>query len=205
MKLSFSTLNMLHTNSHCWLNRLAGVERVDYWFYKEGREAHRIIQDHVSGVSKHRYLSHIDIHFPIVETKDFDPKTKFEFEFEGYTIIGYYDGIDYKNNRFLEIKTSNKLWSLGKFKKAMQRKLYGLANPELKTSILITGSRKIEDWKEIPPRVYTVPVTKKDLEEVKEWIREGIKILEAGKFDGGLVDGKCVDPYCPYGQNCLFK
>ncbi len=205
MKLSFSTLNILHTNSHCWLNKLAGVERVDYWFYKEGREAHRIIQEHVSGVSKHPFLSHINLYFPIVETQDFDPKTKFEFEFEGYTIFGFYDGIDHDSKKFLEIKTSSSPWSMGRFKKSMQRKLYGLADPSLKTSVLITGSRNPDDWENDPPKVYTVPVTEKDLEEAKEWIKEGIRILEGGKFDGGLVDGVCTDPYCPYGQNCLFK
>lgn len=183
-----------------------GFKQPDNIYFREGKICHRIIQDHVARIKTHKSLKHILYQFPIVEIEDFDPRCKFEFEVDSYTIIGYYDGLNWKNKRFLEIKSSSTLWTMGKFQKAIQRKIYALANPKkLDEACLITGSRKPADWKTQPPKFYKVPLTQQDRDEALTWIKEGIKIIKAGEFTSDLVDGKCVDPRCYWGENCQFK
>lgn len=218
ISLSYSSLNMLHEASHQWVNKQMGIRVPDYPFLTEGNEAHRIIQQHVSGKKKHPLLEHIKYIFPVVEPDidDSDPSywdlkepCKFEFranspEVTGnYVIKGYYDGIDRDNGRILEIKSSRTLWSLSKFRNAMQRKLYGLSNSKLNEAVLITCARNVEDWNTQPPKVYSVPYTEKDRQEAVDWIVAGIKIIESGDFTGGLDEnGKCLG--CFYGNNCHF-
>lgn len=206
IKLSYSSLNILHTCPHNWLNKMMGIPQPDRVWFKEGRKAHRIIQDHISGKKPHEHLKHIDLTVPVVEETDFDIRCKFSFTIAGYLIRGYYDGLDLENNRFIEIKTSSSgNWSIGKFQKAPQRKIYGLSNDRFKESVLITGHRKPVKWKSNKLKVYIVPVTEEDREEARQWIEQGIKILESGDFTSDLVDGKCTDPYCYWGENCQFK
>lgn len=212
-RLSYSALNSLHEASHQWVNKMLGIKVPEYPFLAEGKEAHRLIQNHVSGRKSHPALKHIKYRFPIVEpdVSDTDPNywdlkevCKFSF-FVGkdYMITGYYDGLDKENNRILEIKSSSTLWSLGKFRNAAQRKVYGLSNDKLKEAVLITCARNVDKWEREPPKVYSVPYTKKDRKEAESWILEGIEILESGDYTGGLdEDGKCTG--CFYGQNCNF-
>ncbi len=204
IRLSHSTLNLLHTASHMWINKQMKLEQPDQVWFKEGREAHRIIQDHVSGSKRHDYLKDILVTFPIVERCDFDPRCKFTFSWnEKYELTGFVDGADWKNSRILEIKTSGKgAWSLQKYKDSVQRKLYGMAL-KVNEAYLITGSRKVEDWKTQPPKVYSLKFTPQDIEEVKVWVQEGIHILESGNFTGGLDEnGRCTG--CYWRENCHF-
>lgn len=183
----------------------------DYW--TAGKEAHAIIQAHVSNKKKHPFLNHIELTFPIVEEKDFDERCKFNFPVKvgtnkgvnEYNMIGFYDGLDFENKRFLEIKSSDPLWSVGKFQKAMQRKVYSLANPKLKEAILITCSKKIENWEKAPPKVFKVPLTEQDRREATSWIASAIQLLMSGDFTGGLEDGVCRDRWCYFGNACSFK
>lgn len=212
IRLSYSSLNNLH-NGHEWLNKQMGIPVPAYPFLEEGTRAHRVIQDHVSGKKPDRAFKHILYKFPIVEEKDFDERCKFTYLLEGtdYSIIGFYDGLDYDNKRFLEIKSADPLWSAGRFQKSIQRKIYALANPGLKEAILITCSKKMENWKNQLPKAYKVPLTEKDRAEALEWILEGIEILEKGDFIGGLdKDGKCTECFwnLPRYRNmasCNFK
>jgi hypothetical protein len=216
IKLSYSSLNQLHEASHQWINRQLGIKVPDYEFLREGKEAHRLIQLHVSGKKKHPHLKHIDMHFPIVEPDipddhpnywDLKEVCKFSFPLKSdkgeFLISGYYDGLDKKKGRILEIKSSSTIWGLGKFRNSIQRKLYGLSDTKLKEAVLITCARNVEKWEKEPPKLYSVPYTPKDYSDAVDWIAEGINILLKGDFTGGLdEDGKCTG--CFYGQNCNF-
>ncbi len=173
--------------------------------WAEGKACHRLLQDHVSGKVTMAELNHIEYKFPIVEEVDFDERCRFEFIIEGYKIIGFYDGINWKEGRWLEGKFSSSPWSIKKFKDSYQRMLYAFSDARLKEAILVTGSRNPEDWKLEPLKVYPVPVTEKDKRLASDWILDGIKILESGNFTSDLVDGKCMDRWCYWGDNCQFK
>lgn len=203
--LSFSTINMLYTASHNWINKQMGLKPEDRPYFKRGRAAHRIIQDHVSGVRLDDRLAHINYKFPIVETVDFDPKCKIFVPVDkNYAVRGYVDGHDPVNRRFLEIKTG--VWSIGKYQNSFQRKIYSLGLPSYTESIMVTGEWDPNAWKMAPPKVYIVPSTPKDRQEAMDWIIGGINIIEKGDFSGGLdAGGVCTNPYCYYGVNCHFK
>lgn len=205
LKLSYSSLNILHTCPHCWLNKVCYIPQPEKPEWEEGKLCHRIIQDHVSGRKIDKRLKHIDITFPVVELKDFDEQCRFEFKFGDYLIIGFVDGREDDYTRFLEIKSSSTPWSVGKFKRSMQRRIYCLADDRYEEAVLITGQRKPELWEDDPPKVYRVPATKEDREEAKVWIAEGIKILEKGDFTQDLDGGVCTNPYCWWGKSCQFK
>ena len=204
IKLSFSSLDLLHNHPHCWLNKMLGIPQPSKPEWEEGKICHRIIQDHVARIKVDDRLKHILVTFPTVEVKDFDKNCYFEFPMEGYLIRGYYDGLDIENGRFLEIKSGTS-WSFGKYQKSFQRKLYALSNPAFKKAFLILCARFPEEWKQNLPKTFKLPCTDQDREEAKQWILDGIKILEAGDFKTDLVDGKCVDRYCYWGDNCSFK
>lgn len=172
--------------------------------WEEGKICHRIIQDHVSRIKVDDRLKHILITFPVVETVDFDKNCYFEFPMGDYLIRGYYDGLDIENGRFLEIKSGSS-WSFSKYQKSFQRKLYALSNPNFKEAYLITCPRSPEEWNKNPPKTFKLPCTEEDRAEAKQWILDGIKILEAGDFKTDLVNGKCEDRYCFWGNQCLFK
>lgn len=233
IQLSYSSLNILHTCPHNWLNKQMKIKAEEKPEWAQGKLCHKIIQEYLKiplssrprskeeiqllfkkgsidprtkrGMLVSLPLKHIKHVFPIVEERDFDPRCKFEFIFENYKIRGFYDGRALDFSQLLEIKTSFKPWSLGQFQKAMQRKLYGLSDKRFKEAVLITGQRDPELWKNDPPKVYKVPFTEKDWHEANLWILEGIKILEKGDFTSDLVDGKCIDRWCYWGANCQFK
>lgn len=202
IRLSYSSLNNL-VNGHEWLNKQLGIPVPDYPFLNEGKEAHRIIQEHLSG-KENPLLESIKLRFPIVEKKDFDEDCKFSFslddvwddddypEMKKYEIFGFVDGYDPVNKRILEIKTSSTAWTIQKFKDLMQRKLYTLAFPEYKECVLITGSKDPEEWKATPPKVYSLKIVGNDMTDALAWIKKGIDVLESGDFSGGLDEnGKC--------------
>lgn len=205
LHFSYSTINMFYTNSHCWINKQSGVKQEDKSYFSEGKIAHSIIQAHVSGRKYDERISYLDCKFPITERYDFDPLCKFSFEIDGYEIVGFWDGKNIEEKRSLEIKTSSKPWTLKKFMDSNQRKIYSLADEKIEEALLITGSRNPDDWATFKLRQFAVKLTDRDRFEAEAWIRGGIAIFEAGDFTGGLTDGVCLDPYCPYGKNCIFK
>lgn len=212
LQLSYSTINMLYTASHNWLNKQMGLKPEDHDYYHQGIEGHRLIQDHVSGKKPDERLAHIKFSFPIVEEVDFDKRCKFEVPFEvtglknEYSIIGFVDGKNLEEKRILEIKVSSAPWSVMKFQQALQRKVYAMSLIDMVETIGVTAVRNPEDWKKEQPKVYRIPNTEQDRQEAREWILGGIKIIESGDFKGGLDEnGKCTDPRCYYGVNCQFK
>lgn len=204
ISLSYTTLSGVRDASHTWINKQLGLKREFKKEFGLGKEAHRIIQEHVSGKNLHPYLDHIKDTFPIVEKIDFDPDCKFEVQMDDkYSIMGYLDGINRELGRFLEIKTSSNPWSISKFVNAMQRKMYAYAFPELKEAMLITCQKEPEAWQYQKPKVYLINNTEKDRAEALQWILDSISIIEKGDFTGGLDDnGKCTG--CIYGGNCNF-
>jgi len=213
--LSYSTINMLYKASHNYLNKMMGLQPEEREEWKQGKEAHAIIQAHVSGKKIDDRLSHIKYIFPIVEEKDFDERCKFEIPIKfgvndkvvnSYKVIGYFDGLDIENHRFLEIKASDPVWSLIKFQNSIQRKLYAFANAQITEAVLITCSKYPDRWSQEPPKVFSVPLTPQDKSEAVKWLLGGIQIIESGKFDGGLDEnGICRDKFCYFGNNCSFK
>ena len=230
LALSFSTINncLQPENSHNWANKMIGVKPEDHDYYHQGTEAHRLIQQYLSGKRGITYtyavpdangdmldrtmlidnvMKHIKIGFPIVEQVDFDKRCEFNLKINSkYSIRGFIDAQDPKNGRFGEIKTSSTPWSIGKFQSSMQRKIYGLSNDKFTESYLITGSRKPEEWGTDPLKIYKVPVTATESNEAMAWILKAIDLLESGDYTGGLDEnGKCTDYRCYYGKNCQFK
>lgn len=204
MHFSYTTLNMLQTSSHGWLNKVMGIPQEDKVYFREGTEGHRIIQDHVSGRKVDPRLSYLDIHFPIVEKRDFDPDTKFSITVDGYQIIGFYDGL--KPKGWLEIKLSSTPWRISQYVKSPQRWIYAYADPRLEVATLVTGSRNPDDWATQHLQVMEIPATEKDREKGLEFIRKGIEVFESGDFTGGLDDdGFCNDHRCLWGKNCQFR
>lgn len=209
VRLSFSSLSILYDCPHNWLNKQMEIPQEEQIYFKEGKICHRIIQDHVARIKTHNSLKHILHKFPIVERVDYDPRCKFEIEVGGCKIIGYYDGLNWPLRKYMEVKSSSTLWTLGKYQRSIQRKIYALGSPVLEEGILITCSRNPADWKNQPPKVLKVPLTKGDREQATEYILGGIEILKAGNFlsDLEIIDGKptCTDFRCYWGKNCRFK
>ena len=205
--LSFSTLDATEKCNQYWLNKMQRLETVDFPWFQTGKKLHNIIQEHVSGKKEDKRLTNGGItlpefKFPIVEEKDFDERLKFTIKIdENYEIIGFLDGIDPKRKRFLEIKPSNVLWSLRKFLTSPQRKIYAWAFPDFKEMVGISCEKKLIDPKETEVKVksFILPLTKKDIQEAKDWVNERIKIIEEGKFDGGS-DINCS--FCVYNESC---
>jgi hypothetical protein len=213
--LSYSTINMVYRASHNWVNKREKVEKPERPEWKEGKDNHRILQDHLSTVFSGRdpklaYLKvgNEPLYFPVVETQDYDPKCGFFLNIDKkYAIRGFADGLNKREKRVLEIKTSaSGPWSIGKYDQSMQRKCYALGFPWAKESILITGYRDPLKWETNPLKVGRIDYTDKDREDAMKWILEGIEIIESGDYTGGLdEEGRCTDRWCDYGVNCLFK
>lgn len=152
--------------------------------------------------------------FPIVEEVDFDERCKFSFPITTdkgkFMMRGFYDGRKEDYSKIAEIKSSSTLWSMGKFRKSIQRKIYGLSNTKIKDAYLITCSRNPDRWEKEPPNIYRVSYKPEDYSDAIDWITKGINILLKGDFTGGLdEDGKCEGCFYNMSQypklaNCNF-
>lgn len=202
-------MRLLHECPHNYLNKINKIPQPESDALVEGKAAHRIMQDHVCGKKPHEDFEHIDLHFPIVEHFDFDPRCKFEVPFQEHTIIGFIDGLDkpvqYNPTRMLEGKFSSSPWSLNKYKNDPQRKIYGWAVRSLTEAYLITGKRRPEEWKTHKIKTARVPFVTKDYADAEEWMLFAINKIKNGDFLSDLVDGICVNPRCYWGENCMFK
>jgi hypothetical protein len=172
-----------------------GLERQAFKAMDEGKEAHRIIQQHVSGKLLDTRLEKITVRFPVVEERDFDTRTHFKKGIDGlYAIHGYLDGIDPENKRFLEIKTGFIPWGIAKFHSLMQWRLYSLLG-EFNEAVFITCTR---DLKKVA--MFKLDITEKHKQEALDWIKKGIAIIESGEFS---YTGQGKSRYCLY-INCPF-
>ena len=214
LHFSYSSLNDLIKCPHSWLNKMMGIKKPYRDYFVKGTEDHRIIQNHVSGRKRDPRIDWLKERFAIVEKRDFDPDCKFEIKIRGYSIIGYLDLQDPEHHRYGEMKFSSHPWSLGKFQKSMQRKLYSLARPEYDKAVLITGpfdpnlwvQREVAGEMTSELKVMELPITKQDRIDAEEWVNKALDIFEAGDFTGGLDEnGRCIDRGCPYMENCHFR
>lgn len=209
MRLSFSTMRLLHECPHCYVNKMFKIKQPESIYLVEGKIAHGIMQRHVSDVEEHPAFAHIGLKFPVVEKIDFDPDCKFEVPFGKHTIIGFIDGldkrVDEKPTVMLEGKFSSSPWSLGKYKKDPQRKIYGWAMRSVKTAYLITGKRTPEEWETIKPVTRKVDFTEQDYKDAEDYMSKAIKMIEEKDFYGDLDNGVCTSYNCWYGANCMFK
>ena len=105
----------------------------------------------------------------------------------------------------LEGKFSSSPWSLKKYKDDPQRKLYGWAIKSLKQSTLITGLRNPAEWVLKKPKTARVKFTEQDYKDAEDYINKALQIIKLGNFQTDLVNGKCTDPRCYWGENCMFK
>ena len=202
-KLSFSTLSELYNCRMSWLNKLMGLPKHEPHYFEEGRLAHRVIQDHMSGKKKDSRLLRdgVDIlpEFSIVEEEDFDPRLKFESpitwrDLPSYYLFGYMDGKNKDSGRILEIKTSNTPWSPKRFEDSMQWRFYALCNDWVREIYLVTCTRGLANLK-----VMHREVTPADLEQARAWVDGAISIIESGNFNPpeGETCKSCYYINCP--------
>lgn len=193
--LSYSTINELINEPHTWLCKQLGLKRLTTNAMTEGKEAHKVIQAHVSGKVLSEKLKDITVTFPIVEEKERDERCHFTYEIDSeYSIHGYLDGLDPENKRMLEIKTSSTPWSMAKFANLMQWRIYALFG-DFTEAVFITCTRDL-----LKPAVYKMAITEKHKQEALAWIKKGIDIIESGNFD---YTGQGRSFFCNY-INCPF-
>src|SRR5579862_4855327 len=102
--LSYTTLYDLINEPHTWLCKQMNLKKFSNEYMAEGKEAHRIIQEHISGKNFDDRLKGIAVKFPVVEETDRDERTHFTVPVaSGYNVHGYLDGLDPENKRLLEI------------------------------------------------------------------------------------------------------
>jgi len=213
-EVSYSSLAQVIKCPKSWLCKINGYETHDFKWFKEGKDIHAIIQEHVSGTKEHSFLTQCgitkDYHFPMVEEKDFDEKMKFTFEVVAdgvpFLMRGYLDGLNPEIKRGLEIKSGSALWSLGDFIKSPQRRIYALAL-DLKDMLLITVKRDMNLWETDPKRSlkkYLVPTTELDKKSAMEFIKLGCHIILKSEYKAPenrncfncIYKGSCEDSLC---------
>lgn len=192
MVLSYTTINDYHISPHSFLNKAMGVEKEETDAMRAGKEAHDIIQAHCLGKNPDERLKNLTWNFNGSEwhcRRVWDEKT---------TLHGYIDLVNYKSKMIGEIKTSTSPWGQKQFDTLIQWKYYAL----------ITGFRKVlfitckPDLSGV--KVFYAEAQAKDMMEAKTWVQKAVDGINAGKFTGDLVDGKCTNPRCPYGERCWY-
>lgn len=203
VRLSFSTINSVINCPHSWLTKQMGLPQVQSDFLTQGKEVHRVIQDHISGKDEKPLLKELNLPiFPIVEEKDFDERLKIEFNFnKSYQLMGFADGRTDDWKRIVEIKSSSKPWNQSRFAKSPQWKIYGLMKPEIETVTLITTPRDIESWGAKNIKVFNADITDQHRKEARSFIEKGIGIIETIK-DQKLHEEE-PNRYC-WTVNCPF-
>lgn len=194
---------------------MEGAEVPDNAYFRNGHRIQKLITDHLQGIAPRKDLAHLEEKlgsFDLFEeetAKYGDPRVKlqkvFEILGEQVKVTGYFDMKDTVGMRCGEIKAYGKMWSVGQFASSYQRKIYGLLEPEFKASVLITAVPNEAEWVSLPPKVYPITYTQKDREDALKWITKAVELIKKGDFTGGLVDGKCINRFCNYGENCHFK
>lgn len=202
-------MRLLHDCPHNWINKINKVPQPENKYFELGSAAHRIMQDHLSGKVPNEAFSHIKAKFPIVEEVDFDDRLRFEVPYKEYLIMGFIDGLDRPMEEnpevMLEGKFSSSPWSLQQYKSSPQRKIYGWALRSLKHAILVTGKLNPDEWKLNRIKTAKVPFVEQDYIDAESYIDYAIQVLKDGAFTTDLVNGRCTDPRCYYGSNCMFK
>lgn len=216
--LSFSTIKgcLQPDNSHNWLNKINKVQYPETESMRLGKELHRQVQEHFLGKRIIEELSDFEYKFPIVEEKDFDERCRFFLKIDAdFSVQGFVDGKNPSIKDILEMKfVREKLWGVSDFNNTYQKKLIALCMPEYKRLVGFTAvmpqqkpdsSFDFSIWKVNKPKTYPIEFTQQDRDEAMVWLKKAVQIIVEGNFDGGLVDGVCVNRFCTYGKFCMFK
>lgn len=197
-KLSYSTMAELMRCPHAYVNKQMGLERFEHAYYDEGRAVHRVIQEHVSGTRLNPLLEHLPL-FDTVETEDFDPKTYFEFEHNGFIVHGYLDGYDSERHELLEIKSSSQPWTLSKFADLVQWRIYALAKVQAKKAWFVSVPRDMQLWNVHTIKIYNSPISFQDKQKAVEFIDLAIdRVKNIKDAIAAETTQKCSFKQCPY-------
>lgn len=144
----------------------------------DGKTAHTIFQKHLSGKEAHPLLKDLDLpSVPLVEEVEKDERLKVEMPIsDDYSFHGYMDGRNDEDGFGLELKFGS-AWSVGKFNKLPQWKLYSMASG-LKTFYLINAPLNPETWNRHNVLVFRGELTERHKEDAKKFLEKGIDIIE---------------------------
>lgn len=200
--LSYSTMNALINEPHTYLCKMMDLKTRIMPAMEDGKKAHRVIQESVSGKTPNKLLENLP-KFSVVETIEKDPKTKVTFPIsDKYFFNGYYDGANPETGDLLEIKTGVR-WSVGDFARLVQWKLYALGMPEYKNMWFFNSPRNPEEWNAGNTRIYNIEITEDHKKQARDFIDKAIYIIEhikdyplkTEKFSRWCNYVGC--PYCP--------
>jgi len=210
VRLSYSTIKDLYEMPHTWINKQMGLKTKELPVFEEGKQVQKIIVNHILGKEindkiKKREESDKTFRLPkfeVMEEEDFDPRLKFEYDFDdNYYIIGWPDAIDKKHKLIGDVKAYNQGFKASMLRDSMQWRVYSLAHEWAKEVIYISASREFNNprWAE---SIKVLSVEIKDIDRAKAvaWIRGAIKIIESGDFKLEKNDNykKCLYIGCIY-------
>jgi len=177
--LSYSTMNAVINEPHVWLCKQMGLKTYQTNAMAEGKAAHRIIQDHVSGVKINEALAKKNLPtFSIVEEKEWDDRLKTTFEInDKYSFHGWLDGKEPERGDLLEIKTG-KSWSVGEFARLVQWKLYAVGEPKYKKIYFVNAPRDPEIWMPETIKIFAQDLTPEHAKAAQDFITKAIDIIE---------------------------
>lgn len=175
--LSYSTMNGLIHEPHTWLNKQMGLPTRTTAAMQEGKDAHRILQDHCSGVKLEPLFKNLPT-FSQVETIDRDPKMEVRFKINSkYEFHGYVDGRSPERADYLEAKFG-KVWSPGDFARLVQWKLYSIGLLEYNKVWMVNAPRNPAEWNDLTIRVYNQDITPAHAQQGWKFIAEAIHTIE---------------------------
>ncbi len=196
-------MNALINEPHTYLCKIMGLKTFSSTAMEDGKIAHGIVQKSVSTPDKHELLKDLP-DFPLVETEDFDPKMRIQFDInEKYYFNGFMDADNPAELQFAEFKFG-KRWSLGDFAKLPQWKLYSLGKPNYKRVWFVNAPLDPNLWMKETVRVYNTDITEKHKREAAEFINKAIYIIDHIKEQELHKDFKsrwCWYIDCPYCGN----
>jgi CRISPR/Cas system-associated exonuclease Cas4 (RecB family) len=188
--LSYSTINNLYESPHSWINKQLGIEQPTSEAMAAGKVAHKILQDHVTGVKLDPRIP-LELSFKQAEYNCFAPYN------DKFSLYGFIDCISFNSKTFMEYKTSSSPWSQQKFDKLMQIPFYGLCT-NFRKAFMVTSTKDLTGFKTF----YKV-ITEDEINNVKKWIDGAIYIIEKGDFFTDLDENKKCKG-CNWGQSCYF-
>lgn len=206
--LSYTSMNDLQLCPHTWLCKMAGYPKKDFGFFAKGKNAHRVIQHHLMGLTKHEILSQLQIPpFAIVELREKDPNTHIEMKYGDYLVHGYVDAISPDRRDFMEIKTGSS-WSVGKFYRLMQWRIYAKALG-YKKAYFLNAPFDPSEWTVDNVKIYSTLIDPKEYEKADEFIHKSIHIVENIKEyvekETPDVVHNCIYKDCPYCERLAQK
>lgn len=198
-KLSFSTLNALHNAPHTWLCKVMELPTYTTTFFEQGKQVHKIIQNHCLGVEKHPLCSHLP-EFERVEKSDFDEDMHITKKYSGYLIHGYVDMISDKRKQFADIKSGSTPWGVKKMATHPQFWMYSwmLGYNDF---LLINAPKEVDIWNESNITTMDMTFTSKHHDKAKDFIDQGIHIIKNIKEYVAKEDFQKSRRYCFY-QGC---